>query len=185
MALDADKIFVPGNGHLYAGPVGTTAPTDATTALNSAFVEMGYITEDGTSTTPSTDTQTIRGWQSIYALRYAIVGRDLRIALSLMEVNKDTVGVWSQGGVTTGGPTAWKVVPPTAETVDARAWVMEGIDGSRTYRFYVPSGLVLDSGEWKWSRTGAAVLPITLGLTASGAGNGWELYVSDAEFSTT
>ena len=34
-------------GAVYRAPVGTTLPTDATTALDEAFVCLGYISEDG------------------------------------------------------------------------------------------------------------------------------------------
>lgn len=185
MALDAGKLFVPGDGHVSVAPTGSTAPTNATTALAAAFVELGYTTEDGIAATPSTDTQVIRGWQSIYALRYTVTGRDLKIVTGLMEVNQDTFGVWSGGGVTTGGPTAWTVSPPAAGLVDSRSWVFEGTDGAKKYRLYLASALVIDSGEWKWTKQGAAVLPITVGLTATGTGAAWTLYVSDAAFSTT
>ena len=34
-------------GAVYAAPIGTPLPTDATTALNSAFKNLGYVSEDG------------------------------------------------------------------------------------------------------------------------------------------
>ena len=34
-------------GALYWAPLGTPLPTDATTALDNAFINLGYVTEDG------------------------------------------------------------------------------------------------------------------------------------------
>lgn len=36
-------------GCVWVAPLGTDLPTDGTTALNSAFVSLGYISEDGVS----------------------------------------------------------------------------------------------------------------------------------------
>lgn len=35
------------SGYIWVAPMGTTAPTDATTELNAAFVGLGYLSEDG------------------------------------------------------------------------------------------------------------------------------------------
>ena len=35
------------SGYIWVAPLGTTVPTDATTELNTAFVGLGYLSEDG------------------------------------------------------------------------------------------------------------------------------------------
>lgn len=35
------------SGYIWVAPLGTTAPTDATTELGAAFVGLGYLSEDG------------------------------------------------------------------------------------------------------------------------------------------
>ena len=49
-------------GAVYRAPVGTTLPTDATTALNEAFVGLGYISEDGLTNANSPDGDKIKAW---------------------------------------------------------------------------------------------------------------------------
>ena len=49
-------------GAVYRAPVGTTLPTDATTALNEAFVCLGYISEDGLTNANSPDGDKIKAW---------------------------------------------------------------------------------------------------------------------------
>ena len=47
---DAKKVTVSKpkvGGAVYRAPLGTTPPTDATTALDKAFKSLGYISEDG------------------------------------------------------------------------------------------------------------------------------------------
>lgn len=50
MANDASKVAVAQpkvGGAVFVAPAGTKVPTDATTALDAAFVNMGFITTDG------------------------------------------------------------------------------------------------------------------------------------------
>ena len=49
-------------GAVYRAPKGTTLPTDATTALASAFVDMGYISEDGVVNSNSPSSEKIKDW---------------------------------------------------------------------------------------------------------------------------
>ena len=49
-------------GGVWTAPTGTTAPTDATTALSSAFASLGYISEDGVVNSNSPSTEKIKAW---------------------------------------------------------------------------------------------------------------------------
>ena len=49
-------------GCIYRAPVGTSLPTDVTTALNGSFVEMGYISEDGVTNSNSPSSNKIKAW---------------------------------------------------------------------------------------------------------------------------
>lgn len=49
-------------GAIYVAPAGTTLPTDGSTSLSSAFVNLGYISEDGVTLTTNEETDTIKSW---------------------------------------------------------------------------------------------------------------------------
>ena len=50
------------DGGIYAAPLGSTIPTDATTSLADAFKNLGYISEDGVTNSISRTSEDIKEW---------------------------------------------------------------------------------------------------------------------------
>ena len=48
-------------GAIYFAPAGTTLPTDASTSLSAAYVNLGYVTEDGVTLNTAEESDTIKG----------------------------------------------------------------------------------------------------------------------------
>lgn len=65
MTTDANKV-VAGKpkvgGAIYSGPLNTTLPTDAVTALDAALKNLGYVSDDGLENEVKTDTDDIKAW---------------------------------------------------------------------------------------------------------------------------
>lgn len=49
-------------GAIYRAPLGTTLPTDASTALDPAFVGLGYVSEDGLVNSNTPTSENIKAW---------------------------------------------------------------------------------------------------------------------------
>lgn len=49
-------------GAIYYAPAGTTLPTDADSSLAAAFVNLGYVTEDGVTQSTSEETDNLIAW---------------------------------------------------------------------------------------------------------------------------
>ena len=49
-------------GAVFRAPADSTLPTDATTALDTAFKCLGYISEDGVTNAPSIESEEIKAW---------------------------------------------------------------------------------------------------------------------------
>lgn len=50
------------SGAVFRAPLGTTLPTDATTPLSDAYVNLGFVSEDGLSNTNDMSISTIKEW---------------------------------------------------------------------------------------------------------------------------
>jgi hypothetical protein len=185
MALDSAEIRVAGNAHVYVAPVGTAAPTDATTALNAAFIELGYVSEDGITINAGKTTADIMALQSFDPLRTLVTARELTSAFVLRQWNYETLKLALGGGTVTGTSPNYKYLPASAEVIDERAFVFEALDGTVIQRWFFRRVMLSESVSIQFTRTTAADLPITLKALAPTSGTVMEVFFSDANFSAT
>lgn len=182
----ADQIVVGGTGKVYAAVVGSTAPTNATTALPAAWIDLGYISEEGVTATFGKETETIQAWQSLYPVRRVVTSASAMVKFNLQQWNLTTVP-FALGGGTVSEPTAgiFKYVPADPATIDERALVVEWTDGSRHYRLYFPKGMVVDAVETNITRTASSELPITYEATPTSGTNAFNLFTDDTALDPT
>jgi hypothetical protein len=185
VAFDTDEIVIAGDGDVYVAPVGTTAPVDASAAPAAAFVHLGTTNANGATITDGKTTEDVDIWKSFYPGRTFITGRTFRCSFVLRQWNYETVKLAFGGGTVTGSSPNYKYVPPDPSFVDFRAVIIDGDDGGRLYRWYLPRAIVVEDVETTFGRTAPADLPITLALNPTGSGDPYTLFVADAEFSAT
>lgn len=72
-------------GAIYVAPIGTALPTDATTALNAAFSQLGYVSEDGLTNATEMEVESIRAWGGDTVL-ITQTSKDDKYAFTLIEM---------------------------------------------------------------------------------------------------
>lgn len=169
MANEADDIVVGASGSVNFAPVGTAGPTDLVTALNVAFVDAGYLTEEGVTFDPSVDITEIPAWQSQYAVRRFVASRSFDITFTMLQMSKANFIFAMGGGDIATATGVHTYTPPTASDVDERALVVAWQDGSKNYRFHTPRGMVSDLATIQLQRTDASGLDVTFSVLASDA----------------
>lgn len=180
MALDADEIVVAGGGHVYVAPLGTTIPTDATTAWAVGWDELGYMTEDGVTITPGQESTELNAWQSFYPVRRLSTRKTLEASFTMMQWNRETLALAFGGGTFTTATGVTTYEPPEAGADYTVMLGIEAIDGSKITRIIIERGNVSDVGAMPFIRTGAAVIPITFAmLAAEGATNPFTIVSND------
>jgi hypothetical protein len=96
-------------GALFWAPAGTALPTSASAALPAAFVNLGYVTEDGLTATVAEDGDDIKAWgpetvgrsQTGYAKTFSFSLMETARASALQFVyGQDNVTVGEDGSIT-------------------------------------------------------------------------------------
>ena len=170
MAVDTSEIVVAGDASVHVGAVGSTGPSDIATALDAAFTDLGYTSEDGIEWTPGIETNPIRAHQALYAVRYVVTGRTLEFGFELLQWNQETLKLALGGGsvATTAGPPAYYTyTPPEPEEIYYRALVLQWEDGDYTFRLHVPKVMVTETSAITLARTDAAGIPLTMAVVAT------------------
>jgi hypothetical protein len=150
MAVDQTKVAVAVTGSVYRAPLATAAPTTQATSLNVAFVELGYIGEDGvTQTIPASgDATNIKAWQNGATVRTIRSAPDDLPTFSFvaLETNKTVVESWA-GQTVTQTATEGSLILNTLTTRTHFSWVIDVVDGAELERIYIPDGLVTEVGD--------------------------------------
>lgn len=182
---DPDEIVVAPGGTIYVAPVGTALPVEEDDALNAAFVELGYVSDDGVQFRDGTTKEKIPVWQSFYPARTLVTEKETQLEFALRQWNRDTVKLAFGGGevsIVTSGH--FRYTPPGPDDApDERALVVGWSDGDRDYRIVVPKVTVADPVETQLVRTKAADLPLTLDVLGTEDADPWYLLTNDTAFS--
>lgn len=162
MALDSTEVRIAPFGHVYVAPVGTAAPTTVVTPLPATWKELGYISEDGVSITPTTDVQDYFAWQNAMPIKTSLTSISMEVGFSMIQINQSTTALYFFGQ-------AWSVAAGVATLsissnpgLDERAMVIEWTDdGSNLNRLYMPRGLITDRESMTLSRNDLVALGVT------------------------
>lgn len=135
-------------GAIYCAPLGTTLPTDATTALNAAFKCLGYVSDDGLTNGRETETGNINAWGGDRVLDYGAVSGDTFKFKLLESLNADVLKViYGDDNVTVGEDGAIKI-SVGSQLPSAYAWVVETVlTGDKVKRIVVPQAAVTEVAD--------------------------------------
>lgn len=175
-------IAIAADGAVYIAPTGTTMPTDATTALDAAFLDLGYISEDGVTLSPNTSTDGIAAWQSLAFVRTVVSEQDVQLAFEMMQWNENTLVLAFGGGVYTAGVAPeWEFDLPTPDEISEYACVVEALDPNGSiYRMAFERVQLESTGDIDFARTNNAGLPTTLRALAGTGGRAGKILGSSA-----
>lgn len=139
-------------GGVLIAPLGTVGPTNATTALNAAFLSAGYIGEDGLTESADRSTEKVKAWggdvvkvlQTDFSTTYKFTFLETLNSNVLKAVYGDSNVTTTAATPTTGTLHAVKV---NADTLPHKAFVFEVKDGNAKIRIHVPDGQITEVGE--------------------------------------
>lgn len=170
--LDGGEVLVTGLGHLYIAPVGAAFPANIAAAIDPlVWTNLGYVDPAGAKFDFGRNVNPIPAWQSYDPVR--IVTKDVpkKITANLLQWNAATASL-AMGGVvvTEDAPFQFHIEPQVESFVDQHALIVDGTDGTRTYRFCYRKVFNEGGVSFSFVRDLPAMLPVTLAVLAADGG---------------
>lgn len=157
-------------GAIFMAPIGTTLPTDSTTALNSAFVELGYASDAGVVNSESRETETIKAWGGDTVLK-PFTGKEDTFKFTLIEaLNVDALKlVYGESNVS-GALSTGITIKSAAEDLEYHSFVIEMVLNGAVKRVVIPSAKVTEVGDITYADGEAIGYDTTLSCVPDSAG---------------
>ena len=168
-------------GAIWRAAKGTTAPTDATTALGEAFKALGYCSEDGMTNSNSPETTDIKAWGGDTVLNIQEEKTDT-FQFTLIEVlNADVLkAVYGDSNVT-GTLSTGITVTANADEPEEGVWVIDMIMNSNTVkRVVIPHGKISEIGDITYTDSDAVGYEVTITALPDTTGNTHYEYIKQS-----
>lgn len=172
-------------GAIFIAPVGTTLPTDSTTALVSAFVELGYASDAGVVNSESRETETIKAWGGDTVLK-PFTGKEDTFQFTLIEaLNVNALKLVYGDSNVTGDLTNGISIKSAAEDLDYHSFVIEMVLNGAIKRIVIPSAKVTEVGDITYADGEAIGYDTTLSAVPDAAGGTHYEYIKAVSNSGT
>lgn len=134
-------------GAAYCAPLGSALPTSAASALDSAFVELGYFSEDGLTNSNTPEIENVKAWggDTVLTLQKS---KDDVFAFKMIECLNINVlkTVYGSGNVSEKGSNI--TIKANSEEAEQFAWVFDmRMKGNIPKRVVVPAASVTELGD--------------------------------------
>lgn len=171
-------------GAIMVAPLGSPLPASVDDLIDSAFVDCGYISEDGLTLTPELSMTEIRDWGGDVVRRLVETFQNT-LNWAFLETNENsTKAYWGDSNV--------EVVAATADTGEAlaikvngnesphKSWLFNIKDGDRRMRIVVPDGQIGEREAQTYTKSGAITYGVTLSTYPDEEGNNAYIYTEGA-----
>jgi hypothetical protein len=168
------------SGAVWVAPLGTTLPTDAVTAKDNAFVEVGYISSDGVTNSNSIESSDVKAWGGDTVLTLSTSKTDTFAFTMIESDNVQALKVaFGDSNVTQASNNITVKANNSAQPGHAYIIEMIGQD-NLARRVVIPNGSVSAVGDVVYKDDTPIGYPITLTAVLDSAGNTHYEYIQTA-----
>ena len=151
MSVDAKKVTVGKpkvGGSVFKAPLGTPLPADAVAALNEAFKDAGYISEDGVSNDKSRESGEVKAWGGDTVLNPQSSKKDTFKMTFIEAMNIETLGVVQGEDNVSGDLEEGITIRENSAELDHYAWVIDMVlNNNCVKRIVIPDAQVTELAE--------------------------------------
>lgn len=171
MATDSKNVSVgkpKAGGAVFWAPAGTAAPTNASTALASAFLDVGYISDEGVTVSTSVESTSHNAWGGDEVANDVTTYSETT-AFTLLEVNENAqkLAFGSANVAANLSSVAHKMGAFTTEVV----LVVETLVGAgKVRRTVVPRAKLIERGDITYVDTDLVGYPVTFANLVDSSG---------------
>lgn len=140
MTLDATKVRVGVTGKVMFAPTGTALPVTSIATPNVAFLDVGYISDDGVTQAIGEETTEIKAWQNAAVVRKVQTGHDVTYTFTMIESNAVSLKAY-YGNYASG------VIQINGDQLPHQAMLLDVIDGTHEIRVAIPDGQITERGD--------------------------------------
>lgn len=159
-------------GAFYIAPTGTTLPTDTTTALNSAFVALGYVSEDGLTNSNTPESDNIKAWGGDTVLTIQTEKTDTFSCTFIESLNINVLKMIYGSTNITGALSTGLTISANSKELDEWSFVVElTLRGNIAKRIVIPRGKVTEIGEISYTDNDAIGYEATITAMPDATGN--------------
>lgn len=135
-------------GVIFSAPIGTVLPTNTDTALDKAFVDLGYVSEDGVTNSNSPSSDNIKAWGGDIVLTTQTEKND-EWKFKLIEANNINVlkTIYGEDNVIGTLEEGMEIIVNSDE-MESQSWVIDTIlkNGTKK-RIVIPNGTISSIGD--------------------------------------
>lgn len=169
-------------GAISQAAAGSTLPTDATTALDAAFTQLGYVSEDGLTNSNSPETEEVRAWGGAVVMNPQ-TGKPDTFTFTLIEgLNVDVLKVVYGTENVSGTLETGITVKAGTDELDPCVWVVDMVmRGGVLKRIVIPLAVISSLGDIAYTDSDAVGYEITLSAYPDENGYTHYEYIKGAE----
>lgn len=159
-------------GAIFRAKLGTALPTDATTALSSAYDEIGYCSEDGVSNDNSRESKTIKAWGGDTVLTVQTSKTDKFKMTWIETLNVKTLKAVHGDDNVSGDLTNGITINVNSKELEAASYVIDMLlRDNAIKRVVIPNAKIAKVDEVTYSDEDVVGYPVTLECMPDANGN--------------
>ena len=173
-------------GAVYRAAKGTTLPTSASASLSGAFVDMGYISEDGVTNSNSPSSEKIRDWSGQTVLVVTTEKPDTFKMTFIESLNSNVLEtVYNEDNVTVDGVNGTIAIAANSAEAEEYVYVIDMVmRGGALRRIVIPAGVLSEVGDIVYKSDEAVAYEVTLDALPDASGNSHYDYIQLATGTT-